>query len=243
MRKNNVFLAFAAPGLSPRLIEILLKLNMTAIANSPSANCPQQADRYELPLDQMDKPDWTEIYGRPGPLIVEIGCGGGRTLINMALAQPKKNFLGIEQAGDYYKILRGRATRRRISNLRIARTDAAYLIKRFLPESIVHEYHIYFPDPWPKRRHRKRRLFTPGFCADLHRTLIPGGLLFMATDFHEYYLELLPQLKAVLQVQEHSQPWEDAPAGRTNYEVKYLKEGRSVYRLIGTKEKTKKNDE
>lgn len=190
----------------------------------------------EFPLEQLENQNIGDIYKQPGPLIVEIGCGGGRTIINMALSHPKKNFMGIEMAGDYYKILRARVTKRRIENLRIARTDAAVLLHRFLPESFVQEYHIYFPDPWPKRRHRKRRLFTTAFCVDIRRTMIPGGRLYVATDFHEYYLEILPRLQSVLQIQEHPQPWEDAPAGRTNYEVKYIKEGRKVFRLVGTKE-------
>ncbi|MFH0940192.1 MAG: tRNA (guanosine(46)-N7)-methyltransferase TrmB [Planctomycetota bacterium] len=176
--------------------------------------------------------DWTAIFDRAAPLIVEIGCGGGRALINLALTQPELNFLGIERAGEYYRFMRDRVITRQIQNLRVARTDATYLINRFFPDHCVLAYHIYFPDPWPKKRHRKRRLFTAAFCANLKRTLVPNGKLYCATDHLDYYQEILMRLRAVLTVEEHPHPWEDAPEGRTNYEVKYIREGRLIHRLI-----------
>lgn len=189
-----------------------------------------------IPARLGDRPDWGAVFGRPGPLVVEIGCGGGRTLLNLALARPERNYVGVEQAGDYYKVLRERVHRRGLPNLKTARLDAAYLLSRFFPDACVGEYHIYFPDPWPKKRHHKRRLFRPAFCSDLRRTLLPGGVLFFATDHRDYYEEILPLLRAVLRVEEHPQPWEDAPEGRTNFEVKYLKEGRPIYRLVATRD-------
>jgi tRNA (guanine-N7-)-methyltransferase len=202
------------------------------ISNSKSGYIPDI--RFEIPslADLGECADWTKVYGRKAPLVVEIGCGGGRTIIGMALAHPEWNCMGIEQAGEYYSILRERAEKRLLPNLRACRIDAAYLINRFFPDACVSQYHIYFPDPWPKKRHRKRRLFSESFCADLKRTLTPDGVLNFATDHQEYYSELLPRLRAVLKVEEHPQPWEDAPEGRTNYEVKYLKEGRPIYRLL-----------
>ena len=192
--------------------------------------------KYELELAQLGEPaNWQRVYGRPGPLTVEIGCGGGRTIVNMALANPERNFMGVECAGDYFKILRERTVRRAIENLRISRLDAAYLIERFFPDDCVQEYHIYFPDPWPKKRHRKRRLFSAEFCMQLRRTLMPGAVLYAATDYQEYYAEILPRLRAVLEIEERAQPWDDAPEGRTNYEIKYIIEGRPIYRLIGRK--------
>ena len=176
--------------------------------------------------------DFARVFGRAAPLAVEIGCGGGRTVIGMALQRPEWNYIGVERAGEYYRILVERAEKRALRNLRISRTEAAYLINRFFPDASVTEYHIYFPDPWPKKRHHKRRLFSEHFCAELRRTLIKGGMLNFATDHAEYYNELLPRLRAALTVEEHPQPWEDAPAGRTNYEIKYLKQGRPIYRLL-----------
>jgi len=189
---------------------------------------------YELTPERLgDNPDWAGVFGRPGPLTVEIGCGGGRTIINMALEHPEWNCMGVELAGEYYRVLHERVGRRDVPNMRISRLDAAYLINRFFPEGCVQAYHIYFPDPWPKKRHHKRRLFSEAFCADLCRTLTTDGVLNFATDHLEYYTEILPRLRAAMDVTEHPAPWEDAPEGRTNYEVKYIKEGRPIYRLIG----------
>jgi tRNA (guanine-N7-)-methyltransferase len=194
------------------------------------------ASEFELPLATMGTPaDLSAIYGRSAPLVVEIGCGGGRTILGMAAEHPEWNCMGVERAGEYYRMLRDRASKRRLPNFRIARTDAAYLIDRFFADNSVFQYHIYFPDPWPKKRHHKRRLFSENFCASLRRTLQPGGTLFVASDHHEYYLEMLPRLKAVLPMIERSEPWEDAPEGRTNYEVKYIKQGRPIYRAFAIK--------
>src|SRR5258708_30093204 len=101
---------------------------MNDAANNPqSAICnPQSA---ELDLRTIGEPaDWSKVYGRSAPLVVEIGCGGGRTLIGMAEAHPEWNCMGIEQAGEYFKIFRERAQKRAMPNLRLSRIDAAYLI-------------------------------------------------------------------------------------------------------------------
>ncbi len=188
---------------------------------------------FELHPSQLAAPlDFSALFGRTAPLVVEVGCGGGRTLIGMALARPERNYLGIECAGDYYKVLLARVAKRALPNMRVSRADAAYLVQRYFGGKSVQEYHIYFPDPWPKKRHRKRRLFSAQFCADLQRTLAGDGILYAASDFQEYYEELRTALQAVFAVQEHPQPWEDAPLGRTNYEVKYIQEGRPIYRLV-----------
>ncbi|HYG74101.1 MAG TPA: tRNA (guanosine(46)-N7)-methyltransferase TrmB [Planctomycetota bacterium] len=202
---------------------------------NPQPNQPKTP--FELPpLEQLGEPaDFARVYGRSAPLVVEIGCGGGRTIMSMAVAHPEWNCLGIEQAGEYYMLMRERGERRKIPNFRSCRIDAAYLISRFFANECVDQYHIYFPDPWPKKRHRKRRLFSESFCADLKRTLKPGCPLFFATDHAEYYSEILPRLRTVLDVKEHPEPWEDAPQGRTNFEVKYMKAGRPIYRLVATK--------
>jgi tRNA (guanine-N7-)-methyltransferase len=211
-------------------------MNDTALNSETVPGKEVHLSSSELDLRAIGEPaDWAKVYGRTAPLAVEIGCGGGRTVIGMALAHPERNYMGIEQAGEYFKILRERVEKRAIANLRISRIDAAYLIERFFPDACVSEYHIYFPDPWPKKRHRKRRLFSESFCAHLRRTLTADGILCAATDHAEYYSEILPLLRAVLKIEEHPQPWEDAPAGRTNYEIKYLKQGRPIYRLIGRK--------
>lgn len=175
------------------------------------------------------------VFGRRGPLVVEIGCGGGRFLIRQAELNPASNFLGLERAGEFFRLLKERVAKRRLPNMRVCRNDAADLLGTCLGEASVAVYHLYFPDPWPKKRHRKRRLLSPEFCAHLRRTLAPGGTLYFATDHAGYLEEALPNLRAALDVTEHPGPWEDAPEGRTNYEVKYLKVGRPIWRFVGRK--------
>ena len=175
---------------------------------------------------------WARVFGRTAPVAVEIGCGGGRFIISQAEAHPDWDFIAVERAHEYFKLLRQRAAKRRLPNLRVLRTDGGDLVASCFADRSVTTYHVYFPDPWPKKRHHKRRLFTDSFCAHLRRTLVPGGTLFFATDHGDYCAEILPRLRAALEVVEHSGPWEDAPHGRTNYEIKYLKEGRAIFRLV-----------
>lgn len=189
----------------------------------------------ELALDTLSTPaDWSAVFERTAPLVMEIGCGGGRTIMGMAAAHPEWNCIAVERAGEYFRLMRARAIKRRMPNLRISRTDAAYLVNRFVADRSIAEYHIYFSDPWPKKKHRKRRLFQEAFCADIARTLAADGVLYVASDHHDYYHEdILPRLQAVLDVEVVTGPWPDAPQGRTNYEVKYILAGRPIYRMIG----------
>ena len=195
---------------------------------------PAAENEWELPLDVLPAPaDFGAIFGRNAPLVIEVGSGGGRTIMNIASTHPEWNCLGIERCGEYYRIMRERAVRRKLSNFRCARIDAAYLIQHYVTDASVLQYHIYFPDPWPKKKHLKRRLFNAEFCTELKRTLAADGTLFFATDHRDYYDEILPLLRNYFEVAEHPAPWDDAPEGRTNFETKYMKAGRAIYRLVG----------
>jgi len=204
-----------------------------------AAEEPRRGKRFEHP-NLIEPPpaalqapvDWAALFGRPAPLLIEIGCGGGRTVIGLAQQHPELNCIGCERAGEYFSLLRERATKRALPNLKVTRTDASVLLAKFLPDGIVREYHIYFPDPWPKKKHHKRRLLTGSFCSQLRRTLEPAGTLYFATDHKEYFDEILPRMQAVFAVEPLAGPWPDAPEGRTNFEVKYIKQGRPIYRLI-----------
>lgn len=186
----------------------------------------------ELVPGQLQIPsDWKAVFGREAPLIVEVGCGGGRFIIGQAEATPNADFIAVEPAGKYFGKLKARVAKRRLSNLRVFRTDAVDLIASCFPDHCVDTYHVYFPDPWPKDRHHKRRIFSDYFCAQLRRTLKPDGVLMFATDHAEYLSVLMPSLRAALDVTMHPEPWEDAPEGRTNFEIKYIKQGRPIWRL------------
>jgi tRNA (guanine-N7-)-methyltransferase len=184
--------------------------------------------------------DFAQIFGRTGPVHIEIGSGKGTFLVHEATAQPEVDFLGIEWARKYYRHIIDRVGRWGLTNVRILRTDAAVFLRDFVRESSVDCFHIYFPDPWPKKRHHKRRLLQPSNVEVLIRCLKPGGTIRIATDHAEYFERIKETISARsdrLERIEFPRPAgaEDGEFTGTNYERKYLKDGRAVYVLAAKK--------
>ena len=188
------------------------------------------------PEDLDGKIDFVRIFGRAGPVHIEIGTGKGTFLLNQAGARPDDNFLGIEWARKYYRYAVDRIGRWGLTNVRIIRTDAATFLADFIPDNSVECFHIYFPDPWPKKRHHKRRFICPANLEHLLRCLKTGGQLKIATDHAEYF----EQIKKVLTARNEKLqeidflPTAGAEASEwvgTNFERKYLKDQRTVYTL------------
>jgi tRNA (guanine-N7-)-methyltransferase len=178
-----------------------------------------------LPLDSL-------VPGA-GPWEVEIGFGKGRYLLSRCLASPERRFLGIEIAAEYHRLFAGRARRRGAANWVAIRGEALYLGSAVLPAGFAAAVHVYFPDPWPKSRHQKRRLFDPETVDLVLGLLRPGGRLFFATDFREYgerVAELLAGCPGL--AVERRGAWEEGP--RTHYEAKYEAAGRPILRLAAT---------
>ncbi len=182
------------------------------------------------------KIDFVRIFGRPGPVHIEIGTGKGTFLLNQARAQQDNNFLGIEWARKYYRYAVDRIGRWGLTNVRIIRTDAAAFLADFIPDNSVDCFHIYFPDPWPKKRHHKRRFICPANLEHLVRCLRTGGQLKIATDHADYF----EQIKTVLTARNETLqeidflPTAGAQASEwvgTNFERKYLKDQRPIYTL------------
>ena len=148
-----------------------------------------------------DNPDrdptlvWREVFGNDQPVEVEIGIGKGRFIIDAASRQPAVNFVGVEWAAKYVRIARQRAARRNLGNVRFAHMDAREFVELFVAAASVRAYHIYFPDPWPKKRHHKRRLFNEEFLREVERTLCVGGQLWLATDYADYFDVMLTALE------------------------------------------------
>jgi len=197
------------------------------------------------PEDLDGQIDFVRIFGRVGPVHIEIGTGKGTFLLNQARAQPDDNFLGIEWTRKYYRYAVDRIGRWGLTNVRIIRTDAATFLADFIPDNSVECFHIYFPDPWPKKRHHKRRFICPANLEHLLRCLKTGGQLKIATDHTDYF----EQIKQVLTVgagqcacprleQIDFLPTAGANAGEwvgTNFERKYLKDQRPIYTLAARK--------
>ena len=125
---------------------------------------------------------WRHVFGDDAPVEVEIGPGRGDVLVAFAAAAPERRFFGIERTAGMAEAIERRAAARGLRNLRAVGGDARCIVARVVPDASVAAYHVYFPDPWPKTRHRERRLFDDGFGRHLWRTLVPGGRLHVATD-------------------------------------------------------------
>lgn len=162
---------------------------------------------------------------------VEIGFGKGRYLLRRAAAEPQTGWLGVEVASKYYRLAAQRAARRGLPNLVLIRGEAQGALAAVLPRGFARAVHVYFPDPWPKTRHQRRRLFDAESVDLVLGLLRPGGTLWFATDFLAYG-ELVAQLLAGhprAAVRRLPAGWPEGP--RTNYEAKYVAAGRPILRL------------
>ena len=178
--------------------------------------------------------DPAALFGSPGPFELEIGFGKGGFLLNRARAHPEVRLLGIEWANKYYRSCADRMVRWKVENVRVMRADAKVLVIAHLPPDCLSVLHVYHPDPWPKKRHHKRRLIQKDFVEAAVRSLMHGGRWLVQTDHAEYFeqiAELLGGHESLRKV-----PWgqdgygSDPEWSGTNFEVKYLKEGRRIYR-------------
>jgi tRNA (guanine-N7-)-methyltransferase len=139
---------------------------------------------------------WREIFGNTHPVEVEIGPGTGTFILAAAQRIPQTNFLGIENSRSRASHLQNAIDAHGITTARVINADAACIVATIIPAESVAAYHIYFPDPWWKRRHHRRRLFTPQFAVALARTLAPGGRLHTTTDVGDVFALMLSTLKS-----------------------------------------------
>lgn len=182
-------------------------------------------DAVRLPLSAVG------VFGREAPFEVEIGSGKGRFLVAWATCEPSRCFLGVERAAKYLAIAVRRAARAGLPNVRFVRTTAEDLVFRCLAPHTLAGLHVYFPDPWPKKRHHKRRFFNEANVQRLVDVLAPGALLRVKTDHVDYgdrIAGLLDGCTLLAPV-----PADEAFAGlpETSFEAKYAREGRLVVRL------------
>jgi len=195
---------------------------------------PRRRSTTEKRLDDLEIQSVFDIFPAERPFEMEIGSGKGRFLLDRAARHPERNFLGIDYAWRFLKEGHQRADRRGLANVRFYKAEAAEVVQRLIPDGSVDVFHIYFPDPWPKRQHRKRRLLTAEFFKLLHRRLRPGGLLELATDNFEYLIAF----KAAL-IEAGDTLWSGVresrnerlldPEIRTHFEAKYIRQGRELY--------------
>ncbi len=184
-------------------------------------------------LDPSWRFDALAAFGRVAPLVVEIGSGTGEAVLHYAAEHPKMHHLAVEVYRPGAARTVTRAHSRGLDNVRVLEADGRALVATGLPDASVAALHIYFPDPWPKKRHHKRRLVDDGFLADAARVLTPGGVLRMATDWEHYAEQMLAAASASDLVNAHSGGWAPRFEGRpsTRFERKGLAAGRTIYDL------------
>ena len=176
--------------------------------------------------------DFAAIFGNDHPVELEIGIGKGRFLINEAMRRADTNFVGIEWASRYYRMAAERAAGRHLANIRFLRDDAAHTVNVNLPDASLSALHIYFPDPWPKTKHNKRRLIQAPFVAQAARVLKDGCRVFLATDHEDYAQQMEREFSDSRDFTLASRLiGPDAPEGITNWEQKFRKEGRTMFKF------------
>jgi tRNA (guanine-N7-)-methyltransferase len=193
-----------------------------------------------LSVETLPRPiDFAQLYGNANPVELEIGFGKGTFLVEQAMARPDTNFFGIEYANWFFRYASDRLRRRSPNNARTIRAEATFFLREFVPDASISVLHIYFPDPWPKARHQKRRLVQESFVPLMLRILTPGGRVQIVTDHKGYFEENMePTMRGSgLQIVDYNRPG-SANEGEfvgTNFERKYRREGRPFYAIAGVK--------
>jgi tRNA (guanine-N7-)-methyltransferase len=193
-----------------------------------------------LTVESLPKPIiWSDLFTNDHPVELEIGSGKGTFLIEQARSRPEVNFFGVEWANWFWRYASDRLRRAGLTNVRTVRAEAMFFLREHVPDASLSVLHVYFPDPWPKKRHHKRRLIQPPFIEQARRVLQPGGRLQVVTDHQDYFEENIdPAIRAsALQIVEYNRPGSAAEGEfvGTNFERKYRRQGRPFFAVAATK--------
>jgi tRNA (guanine-N7-)-methyltransferase len=192
--------------------------------------------RYVVPFTRGPQSDWAAIFGRAAPTVLEIGFGMGGATAAIAAARPDTNFIGVEVHEPGVGALLKLIDEKSLQNLRIVQHDAVEVLAHMVAPRSLAGVHIYFPDPWHKKRHHKRRLIQPAFVSRLVNHIAPGGYLHCATDWEPYAQQMLEVLSAEPQLQNTSEGYAPRPDWRplTKFEHRGMKLGHGVWDLLFT---------
>ena len=178
-----------------------------------------------------------KIFGNTNPVVVEIGFGMGDSLLNMAVENPGYNFIGIEVHLPGVGHLLNEAGKLQITNLRIYCADALDILSKCIPQHALARVQLFFPDPWPKKRHHKRRIVQPAFVELVASRLKQGGIFHLCTDWEPYAEHMLQVLASSDELQNTTTKFATKPSYRpeTKFEKRGIKLGHGVYDLVFSK--------
>jgi tRNA (guanine-N7-)-methyltransferase len=206
------------------------------LLNVPHPRTPPEVLARQLAAAAQTPLDWQQEFGNRNGVEIEVGFGKGLFLLNESRRRPDANFLGIEIERKYVLLTADRLARRAATNVRLACTDARWLLRERVASASVAAVHIYFPDPWWKQRHHKRRVLTLDFAQQCVRVLQPGGRLHFVSDVQEYFDESRQMLQSIDVLRPLDSPEPAAARDEldylTNFERKYRREGRPIYRAL-----------
>jgi tRNA (guanine-N7-)-methyltransferase len=186
-------------------------------------------------FEQLPQPwDAVMLFGREAPLVIEMGSGKGLFMRSAAAADPAMNFLGVEIVEKYAKFSAAGLAKRNLTNAVMVGGDGLRIFNELLPDASLEAVHVYFPDPWWKKRHRKRRVMNEGFLKNVERTLKPGRILHFWTDVEEYFTTTLELIKSCTTLIGPLEVAEKAPEHdldyRTHFERRMRQHEEAVYR-------------
>ncbi len=201
----------------------------------PDRVAPELLAQFCFDLPQIpQKLDWVGLFGNDRPVELEIGCGKGAFIVHASTTRPEVNFVGIEVVRQYQYYCATRLARRNLKNAKMACTDARFALAWSIPSESLQAVHVYFPDPWWKARHAKRRIVTPDFLVWIIRALKVGGSFHLASDVPEYFqasVDILAMQPLLVR--------QDLPDDRgtiTNFERKALAKGGAIHHGIWLRE-------
>jgi len=181
-----------------------------------------------IPESYVKPLDLEKAFGRSAPLDIDLGCGDGAFLAAMAKRHPERNFLGIERMrGRVEKVCRKTA---KIGNVRVLHLETSYAVRYLLPENAVETFYLLFPDPWPKRRHQRRRVATSEFLDAIQRALRRHGALHIATDDRNYFEQIERVAQSDPRFARLNNPGDD-PLPTTRFQKRFEERGAAIYRL------------
>ncbi len=189
---------------------------------------------YELP-SILERMDLAALFPVARPLEVELGCGDASFLVDYAKLHPERNFIGVERLQGRIRKVDRKGRQLKLTNLRGVRIESAYLLEYLLPQHCAAALHIYFPDPWPKRKHRRNRLINERFTPLAHQALAPDGMVYLRTDDRDYFQQM-QSVFAASQLFRAVETPEELSAVVTDFEQGFNAQGietlRAAYRRV-----------